>query len=171
VVPLPGTIKRLPTGDVSAQWSRSAGDDNYALVDDPIGIPDEDATYTHSDVAWSKDYLSFATFGVPTGAVITNIAIHERFTLPGVGGTDHMRGILKVNGTTYYSSSEDAWYGAYKTETWVWATNPNTGLPWTVDDVNGIGIHPLQSFGYECLTTSELRCTQVYIEVNYKLVG
>ena len=73
--------------------------------------------------------------------------------------------MLKVNGVTYHSSAEDAWFGAYKDEVWTWTNNPNTGSPWTVSDVNGVGSNPLQTFGYECLTIQSLRCTQIYIEV------
>lgn len=159
--------KRVPTGDVSVQWSRSAGANNFALVDDPIGSPDDDATYTYSSTGWDKDYFSFSTFGVPAGATITNIRIFARFRLSTAGGVDHFRTILKVNGVTYYGYHDDAWFGVYRDLLWTWTNNPNTGSAWTVDDVNGIGARPLQAFGYECLTLQTLLCTQIYVEVNY----
>lgn len=160
------TLRRLPIGDPAIAWSRSAGAYNFALVDDPVGSPDDDATYTYASTAWAKDYFDFLTFGVPEGATITNIKLYERFKLATAGGTQHMRGLIKVDGVTHYGSIEDAWYGAYKDEVWTWTTNPETGQPWTVNDVNGVGSKPLQAFGYECLTIQTLRCTQAYIEVN-----
>ena len=160
------TMRRLPVGDSATQWSRSAGTYNFALVDDPVGSPDEDATYTYASTGYYKDYFNFLPFNVPANGTITSIVLRERFRTSTAGGTNHMRGILKVNGVTYYSSAEDAWYGAYTDEIWSWSTNPNTGLAWTVDDVNGVGSNPLQTFGYECLTLQTLLCTQAYIEVN-----
>ena len=160
------TLYRLPIGDSAIQWTRSAGDYNFALVDDPVGSPDDDATYTYSSTGFHKDYFNFLPFNVPADGTITSIVLRERFKLATAGGSGHMRGVLKVNGVTYYSSAEDAWYGAYKDEVWTWTTNPNTGQPWTVADVNGLGANPLQTFGYECLTMQTLHCTQVYIEVN-----
>ena len=141
-------LRRLPISDSAVQWSRSAGTYNFALVDDPIGNPDDDATYTYASTGYYKDYFGFLVFNVPAGSEITNITLRERFKLYTAGGTSHMRGLIKVNGATYYSSAEDAWYGAYKDEVWTWTTNPNTGQSWTVDDVNGVGSNPLQTFGY-----------------------
>jgi len=159
------TYQRLPIGDSSIQWSRSAGVYNFALVADPIGSPDDDTTYTYASTGFYKDYFDFLPFNVPSGSSITSVRLRARFRLSTAGGNNHVRGILKVNNVTYNSNPEDVWYGAYQDETWTWTTNPNTGSAWTVDDVNGIGSNPLQTFGYECLTLQTLLCTQVYIEV------
>lgn len=159
------TMRRSPVGDAVVAWARSAGSYNCSLVDDPVGSPDDDATYTYSSIAYAKDYFDFLPFNIPAGGTITSVRLRERFKLATAGGTNHMRGIIKVNGVTYNSSAEDAWYGAYKDEIWTWTNNPNTSSAWTVDDVNGSGSNPLQTFGYECLTIQTLRCTQAYIEV------
>jgi len=45
--------------------------------------------------------------------------------------------------------------------------NPNTGQAWTVDDINGIGSNPLQTFGLEYISVQDVRCTQIYVEVDF----
>lgn len=159
---------RLPTGDTVFQWSRSVGADNYALVDDPYSIPDDDTTYTYTDTQTNKDLFGFTALAVPTGSIITNVQVVGRFKRIDAGGDFIIRELLKVNGVTYEGSLQQLVVGAYFDKTYTWVVNPNTGLPWTLEDVNGIGSNPLQTFGYECIGFNKtVRCTQVYVKVNY----
>jgi len=161
--------RRLPTGDSAVQWSRSSGVNNYVLVDDPYGSPDDDSTYTYTNVQTNKDLFSFIPLAVPAGSVITNVQVVGRFKRVDTGGDYIIRELLKVNGVTYEGSIQQLVVGAYFDKTYTWATNPHTSLPWTIDDVNGIGSNPLQTFGYECVGFNKtVRCTQVFVKVNYE---
>jgi len=164
------TWKRLPTGDHSIEWYRSEGAVNYELVNDPYASPDDDATYTYGAEGFPilKDYFTFPTFNVPAGSPITNIKVWGRNRLMVAGGDTHIRQILKVNGVTYNGAEKTVYYGDYTNTQHIWATNPNTGQPWTVDDVNGVGSNPIQAFGYEKFCYRIIRCTQTYIEVNFE---
>lgn len=166
------TLRRIPIVDSSVQWNRSAGADNFALVDDPISSPDDDATYTYTLTQTNKDYFGFATFAIPTNSVVTNIKVTGRFKRIDAGGDYLIRELVKVNGVTYEGAMQQLLVGDYFDRSETWTTNPNTGQPWTVDDVNGVGSNPLQTFGYECIGFNKtVRCTQVYIEVNYEPTG
>jgi len=158
--------RRLPNGDSSVQWNPTSN--NYLLVDDPIGSPDDDASYTYTNVQTNKDYFDFSSFVVPSGCTITNVKAVGRFKRVDAGGAEIIRLLIKVGGTTYVGTSTQLVVGAYFDVTHVWTTNPKTGLAWTVDDVNGIGVNALQSVGYECIIFGKtVRCTQVYVETNY----
>lgn len=163
------TSQRVPIGDVLAQWSRSAGAVNYPLVDDPT--PDDDATYTYTPTQTHMDLFDCTAFAIPSGSLITNVKVYGRFKRMEAGGDYIVRELVRVNGVTYIGSPQDLPMGyptPYVDRSYTWATNPNTGQPWTVDDVNGVGSNPLQTFGYECIGFQKtVRCTQVYIEVNY----
>lgn len=164
--------QRLPASDVVVQWSRSAGVDNRVLVDDPYGIPDDDATYTYTNVQTNKDYFGLTPLAVPVGSVITNVEVHGRFRRMDAGGDYLIRELLEVNGITYVGANQQLAYGlpsVYEDKVATWTTNPDTGLAWTLDDVNGIGSNPLETFGYECIGFQKtVRATQVYVKVNYE---
>lgn len=161
--------QRLPTGDSVFQWSRSSGVNNYPLVDDPYTIPDDDTTYTYTSVQTERDLFSFIPLAVPAGSTITNVQVVGRFKRIDAGGDYLVRELLKVNGVVYEGSMQQLLTGAYYDKTHTWTVNPNTGLPWTLDDVNGVGSNPLQTFGYECIGFNKtVRCTQVYVKVNYE---
>lgn len=160
------TQMRMPTGDASVQWS--PGTNNYDKVDDWPGIPDDDATYNYTNVGGNSDYLNFPNFNVPAGATITNMQIVSRYKKVNAGGAPDVRALLRVGGSTYYSSGHNLVIGGYLTFTDTWSVNPKTGLAWTIDDVNGVGSNPLQQLGYQCLTYQKtVRCTQSYIKVNF----
>lgn len=161
--------QRLPTGDSVFQWSRSTGSNNYPLVDDPYTSPDDDTTYTYTDVQTNKDLFSFIPLAIPAGSIITNVQAIGRFKRVDAGGDYIIRELLRVNGVVYEGSMQPLAVGAYFDRTHTWTVNPNTGLAWTIDDVNGIGSNPLQTFGYECIGYNKtVRCTQVYVKINYE---
>lgn len=163
--------RRLPTGDSAVQWSRSTGSNNYSLTDDQYDSPDDDSTYTYTNVQTNKDLFSFIPFAIPAGSVITSVKVVGRFKRTEAGGDYLIRSLLKVNGVTYEGSMQQLLVGSYFDKEHVWSVNPNTGLAWTLDDVNGIGSNPLQTFGYECIGFQKtVRCTQVYVKVDYEYI-
>jgi len=160
---------RLPASDASVQWLPTSN--NYTQVDDPPGAPDDDISYTYTNNGTYKDFFNFPSFSIPAGSTITSVEVTGVFKRIDAGGSYLARLLLRVNGVTYNGPSEQFLVGGYFTRTATWTTNPNTGGAWTVADVNGIGSHPLQNFGYECMGFQKtVRCTQVYVKVSYTKV-
>lgn len=163
--------RRLPTGDSAVQWDRSAGGSNYLLVDDLYDSPDDDATYVYTNTQTDKDLFGFTVFTIPTGSVITGVKIIGRFKRVDAGGDYLIRSLLKVNGIIYEGAMQQLVIGAYFNKEYTWTTNPNTGLAWTIDDVNSIGSNPLQTFGYECIGFNKtVRSTQIQVRVDYEYI-
>lgn len=159
--------RRQPTSDILAQWS--PGVSNHAAVDDPYNIPDDDSTYTSTNVQAEKDLFGFTALAVPADSIITNVKVLGRFKRIDAGGDTIIRELLKVNGVIYAGLQQQLVLGAYFAKEHAWTLNPATGLAWTIADVNGSGSNPLEAFGYEALGLSKtVRCTQVYVEVNYE---
>lgn len=156
---------RTPISDLSVQWG--PGLNNYQQVNDAPGVPDDDTSYTTTNVGTYKDFFNITPYTIPYGNV-TNLQVTGRFKRLEAGGSFLARMMVRVNGVTYYGPAEQFVLGAYFTRTATWTTNPNTGLAWTRDDINGIGSTPLQAIGYECMGFQKIvRCTQVYSKVEY----
>jgi hypothetical protein len=70
-------------------------------------------------------------------------------------------------GVTVTESAEKALtdYATWTTVSQEWATNPDTGSAWTWEEIATlqIGVALKQEFDY----TDSLRCTQVYVEIEY----
>lgn len=163
---------RYPTGDHSVQWSRSAGANNWDLVNDHVDFPDDDATYTHTNVGWDRDYFSFIPFTIPTNSRCEpDLTIHARYKRMEAGGAPIIRQFIIVRGILYYGASQDVLIGmpnVYVDKSHTWTNNPATNLPWTSEDLNGTGPFPLEYFGHEYMGFDKiLRCTQLYAKSNY----
>ncbi len=160
--------RRLPNADDFVQWSRSAGADNYLLVDDPVGSHDSDSTYTYAPVNGTvADTFEFAVFTIPAGATINSVTLKGYFRYE-VNGITHLHLRMTIGGTIYPSAEKNP-QATYGLESWERTTNPKTTIAWTVDDVNGVGANALQFFGYYNDTLADIvtRCTQIYLEVDY----
>ncbi len=165
---------RLPTGIGSADaWTLGApntGEQKYEDVDDPIGTPDDDATYIQNADTAASQHFTFAAPTVPAGA--TNIAVNViarcKRTEAGLAGFYHR---LRVGGTNYTA-------GTVGTVAITWTTydggavtiNPKSTVAWTVDDINGVGANALEQFGLlgSGLVSGEtVMCTQVYLLITW----
>lgn len=161
--------RRLPSSDLSVQWS--PGVNNFALVNDPIGYPDGDTTYTYTMTQTNKDYFNFPTFNIPAGSPIASIKVVGRFRRIDAGGSYIIRELIKVNGVTYAGIWQQVLVNGYFVRSHTWTKNPNNNANWTVNDVNGVGPRPLQALGYECIGFNKtVRCTQLYIQANFTYI-
>lgn len=103
----------------------------------------------------------------------------------GLGNRPQIRGVIHINGSTYYSSYKNLnyeWKGVYS---FTFINNPDTGVAWTWNDIDNmeVGFEYLESgvssdenvylfnlyavVYYEETTSPEIRTTSVYAEVNY----
>jgi|GEM_PF-1414783 len=162
---------RYPTADYasSGTWAVSPANppSKWDKVDE--AAQDGDTTYLlHGTATAGYALFTSGSFSVPAGATITNLTIGYVVT-DSTSGTNNLRAALRVNGTNYLTTDTGANPGSsYAARTYAFATNPNTGSAWTVDDINGVGTHPLQAFGINSSDANpQMKITQVYAQVNY----
>jgi hypothetical protein len=166
---MPSTT-RVPTSDFSVQWSPDPGPSNYTGVDE---YPDLD--HVEKNVTFDisqKDKFGFTAFDVPIGSTITNVKVYIYGRTSHTSGSwDNIGALLRINGTDYilygqfFPGGDELW----SEQIFTFATNPATGIAWTVDQVNGIGTYGLQHFGYVGPDEADQDgfVSRVYIEVNY----
>ena len=119
-----------------AQFTPSPPPTNYLNINDVN--PDGDATYNYSSTVGQKDSYTIA----PTliSGTINIVAVTY------IGRKDNaaarfLADLVRTHGVDYLGTpwGQGPTYQAFTSS---WTTNPNTGLPWTVGEVNGI------EFGY-----------------------
>jgi hypothetical protein len=164
------TLRPNASGDKTECFPYPDGTNNWADVDETPS--DDDATYVVSSLEDDlpyRDLYNIPDSSIPDGAVITDII--EYINIRKYTGTYSPYGatLIKTHGTEYIG---DTWYPSttYELHSTTWATNPYTGLPWTKAEVNALQIGvALASSGRLIMT--RVRCTQVYVEINYTVGG
>lgn len=160
------TQTRNPTSDIQEGGTITNGSagSRYLLVDDH---PDAGVTdFYRLDTTNAFVRHGFSAFTVPAGATINAVRVHyyDRKTASAVAG---LQARITVAGSLYnaadHNPSETA---TLRTDEWL--VNPDTGLAWTVDDVNGSGANPLQSFSTRATDGEpDVEVWSVQIEVDY----
>lgn len=160
----------LATSDIAKAWTRSAGADNYALIDDPVATPDDDTTYveTAGDVT---DLYGIVSPTLPLRSIINSVTVYARAKRVTYGASGNEFLLLRVNGVTYESSLYSLGGTTYTDFNKSWATNPGTTAAWSVEDINGTGTKPLQGFGIKNNNAvgDTHRFTQVYLVIAYQM--
>lgn len=141
----------------------------WEAVDDTIGVPDDDSTYAFLADANGQSYFSYTAFNVESDAILKlSITLRARHL---TGNATSGRSVLRVNGFNYSIAAPSVNLSdTYQEITQDYLTNPDTGLSWAVDDINGVGSNPLQEFGFRNQNTSageEARFTQVYATAEF----
>lgn len=124
----------LPDADVLKGFSRSAGSDNYAMVDE--ANPDGDSTYVVSDTPGSKDVYTIPNAGVDMGTVFA-VAVNVISRKNG-GGYRKLKAIQRVGATEESSGEFGSGAGsgnAYSRRQIVFQDDPN-GSQWSVQRFN-----------------------------------
>ena len=134
---------------------------------------DVDTTYVKYTTGVAGTLLfTFPAFNIPVGAVGISIFIRICVRGDGTAGSTKYNPYCVVNGTTYQpagTATDGGGMGAnYHMMSVSIGTNPDTGAPWTVDDINGLGINPLQALGFR-ITQKDAWVTQVYFYVFFEL--
>lgn len=147
------------------QTSRSSGwSARYKYVDDMVA--DDSATYVYKGGGGAAlDTYKIHNRSQGTGT-INSVTVYARARAYSSGACDDMRMqiALRTNSTDYFGNMitliGNAGWDNYSE---IWATNPDTGQPWTWPEIDAlqIGIKLYDDGnGYP-------QCTQVYAEVNY----
>jgi len=152
----------LPTADATyTAWSLSGGTDHYALVDDPVGSPDDETTYVYSTTASQGDSYTFENLG-EAGATITNVRVHTRCRRYSASNYSYAV-LFRASATNYIQAYKGATGDdAFGAQYWDLAENPDTSSAWTNTDLTGSewGIATAASAGGRVVT-------QIYLEVTY----
>lgn len=134
----------LPSADGNVnQFSRSSGDDNYALVDEP-NEADGDTSYTYVDSDDQIDlfvYSDLAKSGSVAAVEIITIA-----KLATAGSRD-FQAATRIGDTNYFGTSktvDSTGYAAYRQ---TFDVKPSDATPWTADDVDAA------EFGYKTVSS------------------
>jgi len=171
------TQRRTPTGTISIGntgfWYLADGvthpttSNAHLQVDDPIGSPDDDATYLR---AWTGVFetiaVSYVAFNI-TASAIQDVSIHTRHRISSTGYTS--RPGLKTTNTVFSNGTPcnaTSWYD----QTDVFTTNPDTGAAWTEAQVEGRDTNNNflgTAFRHSTNATYNYDVTQQYVEVNF----
>jgi len=120
-------ITLLPSADTADKdFNRSAGSDNYALVDE--AAVDSDTTYVESAVNDHLDLYDFGALGVTPNSIET-IAVNACVKNPEAGSVNAKLAV-KSNGDSALSSAQ-AVTVSYKTVQAEFAVDPDTSAAWT----------------------------------------
>ena len=140
------TQSRAPTSDeaVSGSWTGTAGS-RYTAVDD---YPDSGGSdfLTHGTTAGNLTF-GFTAFSIPAGSSSISVSVLY-YDRKNAGQTCNIGGRIKVGGTYYNASTHNPNNGSWIARQDDWATNPKSGVAWTVDDINGVGSNALQAVGW-----------------------
>jgi hypothetical protein len=160
---------RRPSGDVATTGSWIVFPTDPPTFYDKVNEVDHDgdSTYIRVSAGTSTILFSSANFNIPSGSTDIMLTPMVIFRSESASGSVTLRGYVRVNGRDYQSPYSISWPSKpptiYDLDTARgFENNPETGLPWTVDDVNGVGSHPLQAWGVKITSTVAVRFTQIY---------
>lgn len=142
----------------SSQWTPSAGS-NFQCVDD--NPPDGDGTRVSANAVNDIDTYTFGAVGLaltPRGVAVWNHAREGLFGFDSV-----IRAISRPGATNYFGANSDNIQAAigYGFRGNVFETNGDTGLPWTISEIDGA------QFGFQFVSGSPTNTfvTQSVVEV------
>ncbi len=163
-------INLLPDADGDIQqWTPNIGAPHWTMVDDPVGTPDEDATYVYSIIDAEVEDFNHQDFPY-VGATISNVRLLARARKLSAGNNVAIDLGLKIAGIRYPAGVSYPVTTTYDDYTFDWATNPSGAgaAPWTKGDIDSLQ-SSIQSIIVAGISP-QLRCTQVYLIVTYTLV-
>lgn len=113
------------------QWPFVVGTSHWAAVDDNAS-PDDDTTYVEANAPGLTDTNRYQPTGLPAGPIFgAQLSLYARKTE--IGPRTIAPVVNGVSGPSYGPSFES--YQYYSTP---YATNPATGLPWTIAEINAV---------------------------------
>lgn len=134
----PKIVVQSPNADTATeQWTRSAGVDSYALIDD-TGGGDGDTTYI-SDTTLNNQTLVDITNIAETPASIHAVQLVSRASKTDAGTIEYTHYVVS-GATTSYGSAVNPTETAYTVTSDVYETDPNTAAAWTESAVNALQI-------------------------------
>jgi len=157
---------RYPSGDISRSGTWDKTTNMFSYVDEQ-GAHDSNSSYLRHGTTAGYVLFSFPAFDVAADEDIQNLTV-TLVARDDSRGTNKMQPAIRVGGQDYLTTSTSTEVSSgYGTISYIYTTNPRTGQPWTVNQINGIGTNTLQGFGVRSADASpRIRLTQVYAEVH-----
>ncbi len=157
----------LPTGDIAdvGTWTLEPAGGTFASK---VQTDDGDDSYI---MAQSNDceviFSHFANIPQTAKNISVRVGARRRNT---ASGTSTMKSLLRIGGVDY-PTPDSSWtqtiYGSIIFH--LHSTNPATGLPWTVNEVNGVGPNSIEGFGVAVTdATPNVRFTFICMLVMYE---
>lgn len=157
----------IPDGEGTVQqWTPFPTPGHYDKVDDPVGVPDENATYVDTNTLNDIEDFNHQTSALLIGATITNVRLTFRALRSDVGipASASVNPGVRIIGTRYPAPVNLVMTTVYADYTWNWANNPAPpGNPWTKADIDNLE----SSIMLSQIQNSSARCTQLYFTVTY----
>lgn len=164
-----GAIKYQTPDDAGAHWEKV----DEASADDATTMIYQ--AFSSEDQVWRGDLFTTEDHVAGSGT-ISSATVHFRVRRSVASGLDAWaRPVIQThdtqyNGTTVTITPFNTWTNYSQT----WTTNPNTGDPWTWEEIDalqiGVGLR-MDYVGFPWYTASRSECTQVYVEVEYTHTG
>ena len=152
-------------GVIYTSWIQLGAGDKYLEIDDPVGSPDDAASYIYkTDSDGTQGFIGFPAY---SSSSTQKIVLHFRGRA--VSGDVLVRPRLLINGSSYVGTDLPM-TASYADYTWELTENPDTSSAWVEADVEGTGSNPIQEVGFEARGMSageEVRITQAYETVHY----
>jgi hypothetical protein len=113
------------------------------------------------------DTFDLPSTSIPPGSTINWVEVESVCGVTSVGGW--YRNVLYTLSTLYYGTKHTPSDTYWHTIVDRWTTNPNTGLPWQISQINalevGVELQSRRYLGYSWGTW----CTQVFARIDYDL--
>jgi len=158
-------VTRVPTANGGCtDWSGNVP--FYQQVDDPVGSSDDDSTYIEGNVLNGRASFSKAVVGLDSPGQVVKVSVVLRARKEG-GATGKLKAFVRIGGVNYDGSGELTLTTSYANLTETWTVNPATAQPWALSEVNGLEIGVLTSEASDYGYPYNIRCTQIYLVVDY----
>jgi hypothetical protein len=164
--------KRQPTGDFASVGGWTVFPAVPGTLWDKVDELDQDgdATYIRIDALGGNVLFTIPNFNIPAGATNIELRMEIWGRVEGAPGDADGKIYIRVNGTNYQTANwrtvaDELTYEHNNFNNDRFSTNPDTGLPWTVDDINGVGPNPLQAIGIVIKAGKICRITKIVAEV------
>ena len=153
-------------GDVTTIDTQTPGTgEHWDKVDDPVGSPDNSATYIDARNIADYEYDLYNLTNTAASGTISYIIVHYQVLATYASGSGWFKPLIKTGGTEFYGTELEITIPvAWRSGSHQWTINPDTGVAWTVSDLNALQV------GAACkrpIAGEQTRCTQIYVEVDY----
>jgi len=158
------TLRPNANGDDISLSKNGSGGSNYDRVDE---VDSDNTSYVYrSNSAYDRDL--YALTDTTINGTITSVKVYMNVKVNNnAGNGDNAKTVIKTNSTEYTGSEIQLTTTYTVPAPTVYLKNPNTGNDWTWNEINNLqaGVS-LRENG-----SSDSRCTQVWVEINYNTTG
>lgn len=163
-VPAAETLRPDAAGDeTNITYQTPASGAHWDKVDEAVA-DDTDRVWESENDTWRRDLYNLPSLAATAG-IINKITVYARAVRLSLTETYTNLKIAIKTGGVAYESAEIATTSSYAVYSKEWTTNPNTGVPWTIADINALQIG-IALFS-ETPSYNATRVSQLYVEITF----